>query len=178
MDALKIKTLEEDNLFLRGQVQLLQARNAQLEERIAQLTVSIPTPFSLLWTGIVRAIFAVISGDAIWTEWYGGSDIRRVRNLNLGAVNVVGKRRTVNSLRVPRNPTGRCRWPHYNCRRYNYNLLRLMSFAVTQTSGHTCSNWGQWASGTQVTLCAAIRVRMTAWNLTDSWCSYEKRALR
>ncbi|PVG01498.1 hypothetical protein CPB86DRAFT_727104, partial [Serendipita vermifera] len=43
MDALKIKTLEEDNLFLRGQVQLLQARNAQLEERIAQLTAFIPS---------------------------------------------------------------------------------------------------------------------------------------
>jgi hypothetical protein len=41
MDALKIKTLEEDNLFLLGQVQLLEARNRQLELRIAQLSVSI-----------------------------------------------------------------------------------------------------------------------------------------
>jgi hypothetical protein len=41
MDALKIKTLEEDNLFLLGQVQLLEARNRQLELRIAQLSVSV-----------------------------------------------------------------------------------------------------------------------------------------
>ena len=40
MDALRIKTLEEDNQFLLGQVQLLELRNRQLELRIAQLSVS------------------------------------------------------------------------------------------------------------------------------------------
>lgn len=48
MDALKIKTLEEDNAFLRGQVQLLLARNAQLEARISELSVS---PAFFFWKG-------------------------------------------------------------------------------------------------------------------------------
>ncbi|KIM23171.1 hypothetical protein M408DRAFT_17947 [Serendipita vermifera MAFF 305830] len=43
MDALRIKTLEEDNQFLLGQVQLLEQRNRQLELRIAQLTAFIPS---------------------------------------------------------------------------------------------------------------------------------------
>lgn len=46
MDALRIKTLEEDNAFLRGQVKLLQARNSQLEARIAQLSAFIPSSSS------------------------------------------------------------------------------------------------------------------------------------
>ena len=53
MDALKIKTLEEDNLFLLGQVQLLEARNRQLELRIAQLSVSVI--FYLCWRVIPAA---------------------------------------------------------------------------------------------------------------------------
>lgn len=53
MDALKIKTLEEDNLFLLGQVQLLEARNRQLELRISQLSVSIT--FYLCWPTISAA---------------------------------------------------------------------------------------------------------------------------
>ena len=53
MDALKIKTLEEDNLFLLGQVQLLEARNRQLELRIAELSVSVI--FYLCWRVIPAA---------------------------------------------------------------------------------------------------------------------------
>ena len=51
MDALRIKTLEEDNLFLQGQVQLLEARNRQLELRIAQLSVGVHLSPNLILLG-------------------------------------------------------------------------------------------------------------------------------
>lgn len=68
MDALRIKTLEEDNQFLLGQVQLLERRNRQLQERITEISVSFTS-----WTLVSLA--AVVPPDPARVTFPSGNEL-------------------------------------------------------------------------------------------------------